>query len=83
MLERLFRGSTTFGVREYEARRTMLARRWIEVETSYGSVKVKVGSWKGVTSPARPDGRLPTCGEARGVEVRAVYEAAFAAAQRS
>ena len=80
MIDILFRGSTTFGVREYTVQRTKLARRFETVQTSFGDVKIKVGSWRGDDITRAPE--LSDCqrvARERGVAVRAVYEAALRA----
>src|SRR5207244_4063422 len=38
----LLRGSTTIGLRRHEVTRTVLPRRSVEVETPFGTVRVKV-----------------------------------------
>jgi hypothetical protein len=84
VLDLLFRESSTFGVREYMTRRTKLARRFEEVETSYGAVRVKVGEWKGEAVTRAPE--LDDCvrrAEEHSVPVRKVYEAARRAADAS
>lgn len=47
MLDIIFRESTTFGVREYTARRTLLNRRHELVKTPSGTIRIKVGSRNG------------------------------------
>jgi uncharacterized protein (TIGR00299 family) protein len=77
VIERLFRGSTTFGVREYMVERTKLARAFETVVTPYGPVRVKVGTWRGEVLTRSPE--MADCQRVaaeRGVAVRAVYEAA-------
>ena len=80
LLDLVFRGCTTFGVREHAARRTVLARRHEPVQTAYGPVRVKVGTWKGEDVTRAPE--FEDCAKAaaaHGVSVRAVYEAALRA----
>lgn len=77
MLDILFRGSTTFGVREQTLHRTKLARRFETVETPFGPVRRKVGTWQGRDITHAPE--LEDCrrlAQASGVSVREVYEAA-------
>jgi pyridinium-3,5-bisthiocarboxylic acid mononucleotide nickel chelatase len=77
MLDTLFRGCTTFGVRETIVRRTKLARRFETVKTPYGEIRIKVGSWRGEDITRAPE--LEDCRRLAveaGVSVRAVYEAA-------
>lgn len=49
LAELVFSETTTIGLRIYEARRKVLDREWVSVETAYGAVRVKV---------ARRDGRV-------------------------
>ena len=81
MLDTLFAESTTFGVRETETRRTMLDRRLVPVETPYGAVNIKVGTWQGRDTTFAPEhADCVRCARARGVPVRTVYEHAMRAA---
>lgn len=80
MLDAIFTESTTFGVREHVTRRTVLGRRHQAVETDYGTVRVKIGTWKGRDITTAPEhGDCVRCAEERGVAVRTVYEAALRA----
>ena len=83
LLDLVFRESTTFGVREYETRRTVLERRFVEADTRYGRVRIKIGTWKGqdVTYAPEMEDCIARAREA-GVAVRVVYEAAVEASQR-
>ncbi|MEM7395243.1 MAG: LarC family nickel insertion protein [Verrucomicrobiota bacterium] len=77
LLDLIFRESTTFGVREYRTQRTELPREIKTVETPWGPIRVKVGSWKGEPVSAMPE--MEDCIEAaekHGVSVRSVYDAA-------
>ncbi|MDO4582736.1 MAG: nickel pincer cofactor biosynthesis protein LarC [Planctomycetia bacterium] len=47
MVETLFRHSGTFGVREIPVLRHSLERRWEEVTTRWGKVRIKIGAWQG------------------------------------
>ena len=81
LLDLLFRETPTFGVRERLCKRTMLDRRIETIATSYGPVRIKVGVWGGAVVTRAPE--YDDClarAEACGVAVRAVYEAACAAA---
>jgi uncharacterized protein (TIGR00299 family) protein len=51
----LFEQTTTIGVRIYEARRKVLERELISVETPYGAVKVKVARGDGKTLNVAPE----------------------------
>ncbi|HOW96648.1 MAG TPA: nickel pincer cofactor biosynthesis protein LarC [Kiritimatiellia bacterium] len=77
LLDLVFRGCTTFGVREYLAARTMLERRFVEAQTDYGPVKIKIGRWRGEDITFAPE--MEDClrlARERNVSVRTVYEAA-------
>jgi uncharacterized protein (TIGR00299 family) protein len=47
--------ATTFGVRHYTAQRHILERHWDPVETSYGSIRVKIGRWRGEVVQVAPE----------------------------
>ena len=51
----LFEQTTTIGVRIYEARRKVLAREQVTVETAYGAVQVKVARREGKVVNAAPE----------------------------
>ena len=77
VLDVIFRGSTTFGVREYPVFRTKLARRFETVDTAYGPINIKIGSWRGDDITRAPE--MADCQRAareHHVPVRLVYEAA-------
>ncbi len=81
LLDLIFGESTTFGVREYPVRRTILPRRMEAVATPHGKVRVKLGEWKGRIVTRAPEHEdCVRLAHRAGVPVRAVYEAALAAA---
>jgi uncharacterized protein (TIGR00299 family) protein len=55
MVDEIFRESTAFGVREHSVRRTVLARRYAQVATPYGPVRVKIGVRHGRDIKAAPE----------------------------
>ncbi len=78
MLNLIFRESTTFGIREHVSKRTVLERSFINVETPYGSVRVKVGKRHGEVLTASPEIEdCRTLAQENGVAVRKVYAAAI------
>lgn len=83
LLDLIFTESTTFGVREYLTRRTMLERTVTEVTTPRGAIRVKIGRWQGkpVTASPEYDDCVRVANEAA-LPVRQVYEEAQAAARR-
>jgi uncharacterized protein (TIGR00299 family) protein len=80
LLDLIFRGCTTFGVREHMTYRTMLDRRHETVSTPHGDVRIKIGRWQGedVTFAPEMDDCIQLAGQ-KGVTVRVVYESAVAA----
>ncbi|MEO6965905.1 MAG: nickel pincer cofactor biosynthesis protein LarC [Acidobacteriaceae bacterium] len=55
-LERLlFRETSTLGIRVREDRRLVLERSSVEVETEFGMIRVKLGSWQGERMNAAPE----------------------------
>ncbi len=84
--ERIFRATTTFGVRFYPVHRETLARRFETVRTPWGDVPVKIGSRRGEDLTASPEhDACAALADAHSVLPRQVYEAAkqIAAARRS
>lgn len=80
--EMVLRLTTAFGVRETRASRRVLRREWIDVTTQYGNVSVKVGFLGAERVQAAPE--YESCrkvAEASGAPLRAVWEAALAAAR--
>ncbi|HVO60036.1 MAG TPA: nickel pincer cofactor biosynthesis protein LarC [Terriglobales bacterium] len=51
----IFAETTTLGVRRREERREVLSRRWVSVETRWGSVRMKVAEMKGVITNYAPE----------------------------
>ena len=74
---RLFRESSTFGVRWSPVERSRLERASVRVETPFGEVSVMVGKWAGqvVTVSPEYESCLQTARE-RGVPLKLVYAAA-------
>lgn len=82
MLKLIFRESTTFGIRERVEKRTLLERQFQTVETSYGPVQVKMGTYQGDVVTTSPE--IEKCQELakeQGVPVEAVYRNVFASIQ--
>lgn len=81
ILDLLFQETTTFGVREALTTRTILQRAFESVETAYGPVRIKIGTWKGKQVTSSPEFEdCVTLAATNKVPVRAVYEAARCAA---
>jgi uncharacterized protein (TIGR00299 family) protein len=79
----LFRESTTIGVRFLPAARTVLPRRFVEVETPYGTVPIKVAGAGDEVVNAAPEYEVcRRLARERGVPVKLVYLAAQAAFHR-
>ena len=81
----LFEQTTTIGVRIYEARRKVLEREQVTVETPYGAVQVKVARREGKVVNAAPEfddcQRLATEKSVPLKQVIAAAEAAYLAAR--
>jgi uncharacterized protein (DUF111 family) len=78
--ERMLRSTPTLGVRRHAVARDVLDRWHREVETPFGTVRVKVGGRDGVTWHATPEfDDVARRAEAAGVPVMDVWTAAVAA----
>ncbi|HEX9593878.1 MAG TPA: nickel pincer cofactor biosynthesis protein LarC [bacterium] len=74
----LFRHTTTFGIRRRDVTRTRLIRRWIEVHTPFGAVRIKEGWMDGDRLQASPEYQdCLALSREHGVPVREVYRAAL------
>lgn len=83
LLDLIFLESTTFGIREYPVKRTVLQRHCEKIETPYGSITMKTGVWKGKVITRTPE--YEDClrlAQQAGIPVRTVYEAALQATLR-
>ncbi|HKT10805.1 MAG TPA: nickel pincer cofactor biosynthesis protein LarC [Terriglobia bacterium] len=79
----LFEETTTIGVRITEARRKVLEREVVKVETAFGPVKIKVARLEGKIVNAAPE--FEDCrrlAEEKSVPLKAVMQAALAAHKR-
>jgi len=71
--------TSTFGVRISRWERICLDRRWEEIETEFGTIRIKIGEWKGRVITASPE--FEDCKRAaaeHGVPLRRVHETAAA-----
>lgn len=84
-LERLLlRETTTLGIRVREEDRVILQRRFVEVETAYGNIRIKIGSRAGEELNLMPE--YEDCARAareHGVPLKEVMQAAIVAAHDS
>ena len=74
----IFAETTAFGLRVEKVMRLKLARRWEEVSTQYGPIKVKLGFKGDIVLQRSPE--FESCraaAEKAGVPVREVYAAAM------
>lgn len=72
----LFEGTTTFGIRSYAVAREALAREMQTVQTPYGEIPIKIGSYQGRVVTRAPE--YEACAAAarqHNVSIRSVYEA--------
>ncbi len=51
----IFKETTSFGIREYQTKRTMLNRTFKTVSTKYGDIKIKVGEYQGEIITESPE----------------------------
>ena len=82
LVEILFAETSTLGVRDYQVKRTALAREVKTVETPYGLVRVKIATWG--TGQVKFTPEYADCrklAEERRVPLREVYQAADLAAR--
>ncbi|MBU2591243.1 MAG: nickel pincer cofactor biosynthesis protein LarC [Nitrospinota bacterium] len=74
----LLKETTTFGVRSYQAKREILKRNCVEIDTSFGLVRAKVGELPGGGKKIVPE--YEDCrriAKEKGVPLRDVYEEAI------
>lgn len=84
LIDLIFAETTTFGIREYATHRSMLQRRFETVHTTYGDIRVKIGTWKGEDITVAPEmGDCEDRAREHDVPVRKVYEAALRGYGRS
>ena len=79
--ELLLRETTTLGIRVREEDRVILQRRFVEVETAFGSIRIKIGSRNGEDLNLMPE--YEDCAQAarqHGVPLKQVMQAALASA---
>ena len=75
--ERIFRSTTTFGIRFYPVRREALERRFETAHTPWGDVPVKVGLLRGEPITRSPEhDACAALAREHGLTPRQVYEAA-------
>lgn len=51
----IFTETTTLGVRRHDERRRVLSRRWVNVATTWGDVRMKIGSMNGTVTNYAPE----------------------------
>ncbi len=80
-LERLLlRETSTLGIRVHQQRRICLARHHATVKTSFGDIRIKIGSFENETVNAAPEFEdCRTAAGIHGVPVKVVMQAAIAA----
>lgn len=80
LTEVIFRESTTLGLRQTTMRRQCLDREWRTVDTEFGPIRMKVGTWKGTETTATPEYEdVRAAALAHDVPVKRVQEAAVVA----
>jgi len=78
----MFEQSTTFGIRKYRASRKKLHRKLVDVETEFGTIKVKIGMLNGSIKNITPEhDDCRKIAEERGIPLKLIYNTAMNAAQ--
>jgi len=78
----IFEQSTTFGIRKYKATRKKLYRKFVDVKTEYGMIRVKIGMLNGCIKNITPEHEdCRKIADERGLPLKLVYNAATNAAQ--
>ncbi|MCR4290095.1 MAG: nickel pincer cofactor biosynthesis protein LarC [Candidatus Scalindua sp.] len=78
----IFEQSTTFGIRKYKVNRKKLNRKFIDVKTEYGMIKVKIGMLNGCVKNITPEHEdCRKIADAKELPLKLVYNAAINAAQ--
>ena len=73
--EILFKETTTLGVRSFKVHKTMLERKFIKVNTSYGEVTVKEAYYKGERIKSKLEyEECKKISNSKGISLREVYE---------
>ena len=80
MAKIIFQETSTFGIRYATMARYVLERRMATVETPYGPVRVKIGSWQKEETAASPEyADVKAAAQAQDVPFKTVYAAALQA----
>lgn len=80
VIDTVLRETSTLGVRVQRMGRVCLERRWQEVDTRFGRVRIKIGHLNGQIINASPEyDDCKRAADERGVPVKQVYDAAVAA----
>jgi len=78
----IFEQSTTFGIRKYKVSRKKLIRKFVDVKTEYGLIKVKIGMLNGCVKNITPEHEnCRKIADAKELPLKLVYNAAINAAQ--
>ena len=79
----IFTETSTFGIRTSRLDRVTLERKWVDVQTEFGTIRVKVGSRKGVEMSASPEYEdIKSAAKQHGVPAKKVHLAAIASYNR-
>lgn len=78
----IFDQSTTFGIRKYKVNRKKLYRKFVDVKTEYGMIKVKIGTLNGCIKNITPEHEnCRKIADKKGLPLKLIYNAAMNAAQ--
>ncbi len=74
----IFAETSTFGIRTSRFDRVILERKWVEVSTEYGTIRIKVGRHKGSELTAAPEYEdVKAASKLHNVPLKQVYHAAL------
>jgi len=80
LAELVFTETTTLGIRFNKMQRLCLEREWQTVETPYGSIRIKIGRWRGEEKTASPEYEdVRSAANSSGAPLKTVYQAAVEA----
>ncbi len=76
----VFSETGSLGLRYTTMNRLTLQRRWETVETEYGPIRIKIGTWRGADTAASPEYEdVKAASKAHNVPAKSVYTAAVKA----
>ena len=79
----IFKETTTFGLRYYKVARDKIERKFLDVETEYGIIRVKIGYFNGKVTNISPEyEECKKIAKEKGVPIKEIYEKAKKEAEK-